>query len=305
MLFNDILKKTELELDPEFKRLFQLALKNQSHNGDLLLLAINGNHEKFIDDVNKTIKKYCPYVIGPGKAGRSDTAHYNFIHKYRTQVLTTTPFDEYLKQVEWDATREAEINTLVDNEEMSIQLEMLVYLKIWEGDLFIKNLYELVRILKGDCYDWHFKIKESKRDSEGIASRDILIRQLIREEIRPFSEVIYNCIKESYRTQLRNAIAHSNYAFLGRRIHLFNDIEGDPSHQLRCLHFNVWISMFHNTMMLYNYMTWLKNTVKEHYSQLAIMGNGCNEIRITKADGAYEYRLVEYIHEMNRWKWKV
>ena len=82
MIFKDVLNQIGSELRPEFDKVLELAYKNQSHIGDLLLIKINGFYDGELaassiaqtDNIN-------PHVIGPGQMGLSEDAHYSFIHK--------------------------------------------------------------------------------------------------------------------------------------------------------------------------------------------------------------------------------
>ncbi len=102
---------------------------------------------------------------------------------------------------------------------------MLIYLKFWEADSTIKKLYQFVRILHGEPYDWYFKISESNRDKNSTGKRQDIILLKIRNRLKEFSSTLYQVIKDTYKTQIRNSIAHSNYSFLSRNIHLNNFIK--------------------------------------------------------------------------------
>lgn len=303
MIFKDKLKEVEQKLEGEFGKLLQLALQNQSHPGDVLLLVLNGWKEPKMEGVLISGgKPASPYVIGPGSSGHSDSTHYEFIHEYRKNISKLT-YPEYLKLHEWSPERKEEIDKLLFEEGISIHLETLVYIKIWEGDFFIKFWYQFVRILKGEPYDWHFKVKSSNR-GDGIATRQDLIRLFIRDELKNFSEPIYEAFKDAYLTQVRNAIAHSNFSFLGRNMHLHNFIEKDPSHQLQNLEFDKWVQMFHTTIILHNFSIWLKNNINSHYGQFYLENPDSVEIRITKDNGEERFSLVEFRPDWQDWKWK-
>lgn len=187
---------------------------------------------------------------------------------------------------------------------MTIQLEMLIYLKFWEADLVIKKFYQLVRLLYGEPYDWHFKILESSRGSVGIGTRQEIIRKMIRERIKKISPPIYDLIKSTYKTQIRNSIAHSNYSFLGRNIHPNNYIAKDPSCQLRNVPFDEWIDIFHNTLILHNEYIRMKHTINTFYAELAMLDGNSMEIAITRPDGKQTYTDVEYRQKFEDWRFK-
>jgi hypothetical protein len=160
MIFKDKLIEKNKLLEPEFEKLIQMAIKKQTHDTDLLLIHINGFYHPSLLDFRpqKGGTKLKPYVIGDGQEGLSESAHYRFIHQYRTTNLSEMTFEEYKKEIEYAPDKRELIDSLTQKEEYSIQLEMLIYLKFWEADMVIKKFYQLVRLIHGEDYDWHFKI---------------------------------------------------------------------------------------------------------------------------------------------------
>lgn len=304
MLFKDILEVKGQVIMSEIERLFNLALKNQVHEGDLLLLLVNGwYNEDSVQFKTNDGKKFSPYVIGPGGEGHSAQAHYKFIHQYRTGYIHDLDFSEYLKLFEFSPERKDEIDKLIDTEEITVQLEMLIYLKIWEADLTIKKLYQLTRVLCGEDYEWHFKVSESGRDTTSVGTRQEVIRKLVRDKIKPKSLIIHDAIQGAYKTQIRNSIAHSNYSFLGRNIHPNNFVKADKAPQLRFLSFDDWVDMFHTTLMLHNALTGLDNMIRQHYAKLAEQGKNL-EVKIIEPATRQYTMQVEYRPEWEDFKWK-
>lgn len=306
MIFKDKLEEKGQIIRPEIDKLLDKAWKNQAHVGDLLLFHINGFYQKdtLIWNENHPENRLNPHVIGPGSEGHSENAHYSFIHKYRTTNIFKHTYPEYLKLHEWKPERKNEIDELVDIEETSIQLEMLIYLKFWEADMIIKKLYQFTRALNGEHYDWYFKICESNRDKLCTGARQDIIRKKIRDKIKPHSENIYQSIKDSYKTQIRNSIAHSNYSFLGRNIHPNNYIKDDPHASIRSLSFDEWVDMFHNTLILHNEYVQMNNLINEHYAKIAKEHDNTMEVLITEKDGKQYPLYVEYRPEWKDWKYK-
>ncbi|MEP2671571.1 MAG: hypothetical protein ABJH04_21380 [Cyclobacteriaceae bacterium] len=305
MIFSDKLKEIEKILSPELDKTFDLAMKNQSHPGDLLLIYINGFYRADTIELNKRLNQNLnPHVIGPNHEGWSEQTHYSFIHKYRTTNISKLLLPEYLKLHVYTPERRAEIDELVNIEETTIQLEMLIYLKFWEADSIIKKFYQFVRLLNGEHYDWYFKIQESSRDKGATGSRQDLIRLKIRDRLKDISPVFYKTIKETYLTQIRNSIAHSNYSTTSRHIHPNNYIADDPASQLKVVSFDQWIDIFHNTLILHNEYIRLNNRINETYRELAKKNNNEIEIRVTEENGKQYPLIVTYREEWNDWRFK-
>lgn len=305
MLFSDVLKKHEALVAPDFERLVGAGLANQAHPGDMLVWLNNGSYNEEVLQFKHPVdgKTYNPHVIGQGDIGLSEQAHYKFIDQYRQGYLSKLSFTEYLKELEYSEARRVEIDGLVDIEETTINLEMLVYLKFWESDSIIKKLYELVRIANAEPYDWYFKVAESNRDTDATGTRQDIIRKAIRDRIQNFPEV-YKAIKSAYKTQIRNAIAHSKYAFQGRNIHLHNFVAADKAAQLQNVTFDDWIDIFHLTIILHNCYIRATDEVSKYYAQLASQNN--NEVQILVTEKTIKQYTLPLIFrpEFKDWRYK-
>ncbi len=305
MLFKDELLKHEEELQAEFNKLIELAFAKQSHIGDLLIWYNNGSYDESILNFKPADgTTYNPHTLGPGDIGHSESAHYKFIHQYRQAYLYKSKFSKYQKQLIYSPERSEEIDKLIDFEETTINLEMLVYLKFWESDNIIKKFYELVRIINSEPYDWHFKIYESSRDTNATGVRHDIIRKSIRDRLKNDFPKIYNAIKVAYKSQIRNAIAHSKYSFQQRNIHIHNFIEQDPHSQIKNIPFDEWITIFHLTIVIHNAYIRISNFVADEYARLAVANNNILPVRITELDGQEYELLVIFRPEFKDWNYK-
>ncbi len=308
MLFRDKLNEIGKKLSPEFDKLFDKIVESQSHDGDLLLVLENGLYNPDVHNWNNLDKKFSPYMIGPSHEGHSSNTHYKFIHIYRTNTIADITHSEYLKELEYTPEKREQIDQMQEIEGQSIQIEMLIYLKIWEADSFIKRFYQICRLLHGEPYDWHFKITESNRDSGATGNRQTLIRKKIRDRFQNDFPIIYKAFKTAYLTQVRNSIAHSKYSTIERNIHLNNYVKKDPASQLHELKFDEWIEMFHNTMIIYNEQIGLFKKIRKMYSEIAKHHNNLIQVRINRKDPEEktEYCFLKYQQltpEFGRWSW--
>ena len=74
MLFTVILTEKTQQLQPEFDKLFQAILDNQTHDGDLLLTRVNGFYYPEANNWDNTLVK-SPYMIGPNTERHSGYWH--------------------------------------------------------------------------------------------------------------------------------------------------------------------------------------------------------------------------------------
>lgn len=308
MLFRDKLNEIGKKLSPEFDRLFEEIIEKQSHNGDLLLILENGLYNPEVHTWKNLHEKLSPYMIGPSHEEHSSNTHYKFIHTYRNNAIADISLKNYLKEMEYTPEKREQIDQMQEVESQSIQLEMLIYLKIWEADSFIKRFYQICRILHREPYDWHFKIAESNRDRSATGNRQTLIRKKIRDRLKDEFLIIYEAFKKSYLTQVRNSIAHSKYSIIGRNIHLNNYVKEDPASQLQGLEFDEWIEMFHHTMIIYNEQIGLIEKTRKLYNGFAKNHNNLIQVRINRQDPEErtEFRFLKYRQltpEFGRWSW--
>jgi hypothetical protein len=306
MLYKDKLTDIRNILKPEIERLFSLAISKQKHDGDLLLFVLNGFYNEKIKEFNNDYINYKPYAIGLGVHGHSEQTHNTFIDNYRKNYIhpqKSIEYSEWLKNEPFNSDKNKEIEIKTAEEAISVQLEMLIYIKIWESDYFIKKLYEFIKILKSENYDWHFKITESKKDKEGYGARHKIIREDIRDSIKDLSPKIYNLINETYFSQIRNAIAHSTYFIIGRSI-VFNNNEPDlDSSIFSSMSFDEWGKIIHNTLILHNELNVLERLILSHYDKEASKSDGICRILVTEKDNTnYELKLKKSDSNLYDWR---
>jgi hypothetical protein len=212
--------------------------------------------------------------------GHSEDTHHKFIGQYIKGVTNLT-YDEYVKMVTYDPLRIKEVDQLVDEESMSVQMEMLIYIKIWESDAFIKKLYQLARLVNHEEYDWHFKIKGHDKNDTGGITRSVLIRDYIIEKFKSTIPLLHQFINESYFAQIRNSIAHSQYAILGRSIILNNYVETNDN-SVSHLTFDRWTDIFHETLVLYTLYHEFFLRVNDIYYEESQIDDGSVEIRVNR-----------------------
>jgi len=304
MIFQDILNEKHQTLQPEFDKLLGLCEQNQTHYGDLLLVHQNGFYHPEVHTWDNIPEKLSPYVMGPGNEGHSEQTHHDFIGRYIKENIQVQSSKDYLDSVKYDSNRINHIQELENAEAYSIQQEMLIYLKIWESDAFIKSFYQLAKIANAEPYDWHFKIKENPSDNNATGSRGEIIRNLIRNRFKTILPKLYNSFKISYKSQVRNAIAHSQYCALGRYISLNNYDATSKYNILPSVAYDDWIDMFHETIVIYSSYNRMLTALLNHYHNIAAINNNLFEIRINRVDPivSTEYRQIQYDPMFKNWR---
>ncbi|TCK80904.1 hypothetical protein [Albibacterium bauzanense] len=306
MLFKDLLDQKYKELRPQFEQLYYLALKRQTHDSDLLLIHLNAFYNSETHTWNNLEEKMSPYMFGLSHEGHSEHTHHNFIGEYMKKNMSDKSLTDYLLDVEFSAARRVEIDILTFKESISIQTEMLIYLKIWESDSFIKKFFQLANLIDGRAYDWHYKLMTTSRERGTTGSRDVIIRRKIRDKFEKDIPRLYAAFKRSYNFQIRNSIAHSQYSILGRHIQLNNYVKEDPFSHIRVQSFEEWTDRFHETLVIYTLYHELLGIINHNYGVVSTQMGDAVPIRITRQDPIteIEYRYVHYRAAFKDWGWQ-
>src|SRR5690554_3155786 len=101
MLFKDILDQKYKELRPQFEQLYQLILKKQTHDNDLLLIHLNAFYNPEVYTWNNLVEKMSPYMFGPNHEGHSEHTHHAFIGEYIKYNMSDKTLANYLREVEY------------------------------------------------------------------------------------------------------------------------------------------------------------------------------------------------------------
>lgn len=287
MVFTELLKKYQKEVKEAVDELFEVAYKNQKIDTELLLVIIHGFH----DDKNLEFfkrEKLSPYVFGPAHVGYSLDAFYEFFHSYRTSNRSKKAFTKLLQDPEHKEVTEY-------HERLTFNIELLIYLKFWESDLILRQLYNLANLASGKYYDWHFSLSYSRRT---------FIRGQIQAPLKEVCPKTHKLIEDIYSAQIRNAIAHSKYYFMGRNIQLGNK-EENKFYKRHNIPFDEWEIIFHKTLLFYNFIIGnLQKYDKMYQTEVSDkhFGLPLSTPRLTNL-GLRKSQWVKYDSRRHRWLW--
>lgn len=276
MLFKDLLDEKYKLLSPFFDELFETAIKNQTHRGDLLLVNENASLSvRKSNDISPRIEYF--YDLGLNYEGHSEDTNYRFIAEYVNGANHN--FKEYTKFYE-EISLDEEKDKIDHEVAFTMQFEMLIYLKVWEGETFIKKWFQLAKLIKGENYDWSFRIKSHDPEKQ-IGSRYTRDKALkfIKPTLNELIPGLGDSFSKCHKSQIRNAIAHSQYYFWGRDVSFSNYIEDNPEH-LTHLTFNDWTDIFHETLAIFGLYREFCNKVNNYYYKQAIHFRNKTEIRV-------------------------
>ncbi|MEP7267561.1 MAG: hypothetical protein ABI844_08020 [Saprospiraceae bacterium] len=183
--------------------LFEVCIKNECHPNEFLIFLENGHYDNTISN-----QLFSPFLIGQGLAGAKDGDRMSFVEFY-----LDFPFEQRIIEL----NKEPNSNSLqneFDVRIISTSISMMVYTHFWESKVFQRTLRLLAKLSIGEEYDWH--LNDQPKEVY------FYIRDKIRNIFKENNLMIYDIIKSAYRSQIRDAFAHSDYFISDRKIYLEN-----------------------------------------------------------------------------------
>ncbi|MGV0999812.1 hypothetical protein ACTS9U_00110 [Empedobacter falsenii] len=167
------------------RQAFEFAKTNEKDKNDYYLFLCNA---AYVENYEGT--QVNPYVIDNRMDQLIDEHRLDFLTKYLRNQYSFSQF-----------------NTSDSKE--SLTMEMMMYTHIWESKNFLKQLIKLLNLCLNQEYDWNVEIPDAGNGD----SKQKLIRDNIRDKFKSKNLDIADIITNGYRSQFRNAFAHSDYSF--------------------------------------------------------------------------------------------
>lgn len=290
MIFKETLDKYQMEVDEALDELFEAVKTNQTHEQDLLLIEINGFYEeKHNDPEIKKRHNLSPFVFGPqGWIYFADITQYRYFDFWRRNISGQTR-NEFFN--DFNANPDKEIQY-----DITLQQELMIYLKFWESDRMLKKIYHLTNLALGNNYDWFFNI--SKDDS-----RHVIIREKIREPLKKICPKYYQLVKDIYLSQIRNAVAHSQFYITKQKLGFCN-YDPDNHAPLSQIDFEDWEIRFHKQILYYNGLIKRFNESHAHYVKKQEGKEFGLQIRLTESGSSEKINSIKYVQAGRLdWMW--
>ncbi|MBK7946563.1 MAG: hypothetical protein IPJ85_15260 [Flavobacteriales bacterium] len=280
MLFEEILERLRPEVEEAVAELFQTIYRNLDHPQDLLLTEIGQFTE--IDN-----------GFGPGLGGwdhEAEHTQYEFYDMYRKAFLANESRKETFDKAEKDPDVAKAIR-------QTIQFEMMVYLRFWEADRILKKLYHYTQLALGQPFNWQYTIGPDD-------SRQELIRLQIRDPLQSTCPKYYNLLKSIYRSQVRNAVAHSQFYITDNSIGFTNyDPKRHAPHTQE--RYPWWEEIFHRVVLFYNELLRHQRRLNDRAKRqdALALGRGL-EIRCTNPSQNFTKAVHwTFNHKRGIWDW--
>lgn len=292
MLFRDLIGELRGGVATAVEELFSAAHSHQTHPQDLLLVDQHGFYcEALASSQTDGQSRLSPSVVGPDQIGFANSTFYEFVDWFRNSHV--------LDKAQWEEQVAHDPETQKD-ERLTIQIEQSIYLRFWEADSLLKRYYQLGSLALDEPYDWRLTIPSHTRKG----SKHEFIRKQIRDRVKCICPNFYALVKDNYKTQIRDAIAHSQLYMVGRVIRFLNHSPNPAAHApLAGMSFDEWYRQFHATLLLHNETIGAFRRYRKRYEEQALANNNRIEVRAIARDGSQSFPELA-LHADGRWVWR-
>lgn len=239
--------------------LFELL---QNYPEEYVLFLASGEYDEAIAK-NKSLN-LMPYTI----SGHSLDAYYDLTRQ--------TFLCEFLnKHYVFSDSKE------LQDDEYRINIEFLIYTHIWEAKIFLKKIHRLADLLCGKEYNWNAQ----------IFNKPNFIRDKIVESFNSANCLLGQVISDNYKTNLRNAIAHSDY-------HIDMDskqIAYDLNKRSRTISFDEWSIHFAYSVCLSYHFSDIVSKRRKNIIQ--DWGKNYFTIKMPFSDSTTRHVCIQYLED--------
>jgi hypothetical protein len=215
-------RKIDIEVQNAIQEAFKFGKTKEKDKNDYYLFLCNAAYIENYEGTNVS-----PYVVDNQMDYQIDSHRLDFLTKY---LKTYYSFSQF--------------NTSDSKE--SLTIEMMMYTHIWESKNFLKQLYKLLDLCNGNEYQWNYEMPDARNGD----SKQLLIRDKLRDGFQAKFLKIADIITSGYRSQFRNAFAHSDYSFglNDDKINLHN--YKPNSYEVKSIRIDEWTTFFCNSFLL-------------------------------------------------------
>jgi len=178
----------------------------------------------------------------------------------------------------------------LDMERQFTALSMMVYNHFWESKVFLGKLKQLAILSQGKEYDWH------------LVGRPKETYTFIKDEIREIFNIeslkIYDIIKQTYRSQIRNAFAHSDYYLSKKKIYL-NNYDPKDTYTIEYIDYDEFDKIIILTLLIHHAMV----SKIDEYRKILGAENPDREIHVPENGGTKKTLQYRQSGSIYRWLW--
>lgn len=277
-----MIDKTEFAaIDIEVKNAINNTLDNirtKSLDNYVLFLADAEYKAEYDNEQNQ----FSPFVIDNRMDFYKDESRLKFLSEFLTTYYTFVP-----------------PQTSVDNNQYRLHIELMAYTHIWESKPFLKKLHRLAHFDNMEEYNWNVIVPEM-----GNPGKHEFIRNDIRKTFKNNGNPLFDVIKNGYHSSLRNAFAHSDYAFdtINNSNRIWLDNYKGQNWELQEISFDDWSKRFVYSALLSYYLFTISHSKRT--SLVQDLGTDTYKIKHPTKNGTFNEVEIEYRQEHNGFNFK-
>lgn len=277
-----MIKKTEFAaIDTEVKKAISDTLDSIKAKslGNYVLFLADGEYKAEYDTPQN---KFSAFVIDNRMDYYKDESRLQFLAKFLNTYYTFAP-----------------PQTSTDDDQYRLHLELMAYTHIWESKPFLKKLHRLAHLDNSEEYNWNVIVPEM-----GNPGKHEFIRDDIRTTFQNNGNPMYDVIKKGYHSSLRNAFAHSEYAFdtMNGNTRIWLDNYKGKNWELQEISFDDWSKRFVYSALLSFYLFTI--THQKRKSLIQDLGTDTYTIKHPKKDGTTNDVEIVYRQDSNGFNFK-
>jgi len=230
-------------------------LKSSTKHNYVLYLA-NGDYRKELDNSSSKLN---PNVIDYQGDLHRDETRLKFLGSflkafYSFPKMRLTRWGSFLSLFNPSLRKSISEERFIDDDELRINMELMVYSHTWESEYFLKDLYRLAILIDTGNYEWNIEVPPMGKHD--------FIRNKIRDTYKKNNNPLSDIITKGFHTSIRNAFAHSQYYFNDHdKIIWLDNYNGEPW-ELKNISFDEWSKRFVYSTLLTYYMINIKHQRK-------------------------------------------
>jgi hypothetical protein len=219
MIRREDFRKLRYEIEEAINEAFEFAKSHEKNKNDYILFLSRSDYKTTKDS------NFSPWHL--------DNSLQEFIDRHRVDFLL-----QYLNQ---------QYNFHTENSadsKYSLTIELMIYSQLWESKHNLANFKKLADLCDSKSYDWSVQIPED--------SKYKFVNNNICEVFKKHNLKIYDIFKDAYKSQLRNAFAHSLYYFSPNGHNLVLENDDGKNYLTKELSFDEWTVIFLKSTLLQN-----------------------------------------------------
>ncbi|QSS96682.1 hypothetical protein [Psychroflexus sp. ALD_RP9] len=215
--------RLRIEVEQAVNEVFEFAKNHEKNQNDYILFLSRSKYEPKYENNDRVT----PWLL--------DHALDEILDRDRVDFLLEHLNSQYNFRA---------INT--SDSKFSLTMELMIYTHLWESKRNLAMFKKLADLCDSKPYDFNVKVPSRGK-------YDFVVNN-IRNVFEKHQLKIYDIIKYAYRSQLRNAFAHSVYHFGLNETDIVLENYDPPNSPIERLPFDEWTKIFLKSALLQNFI---------------------------------------------------